>query len=146
MRSMRFSMESLRGTPNGNATHTQHGDSCCEAVAGTAPNLALYIEHRLPLAEIPEYAQPPSHLLIFVVKTTESCQAVIPLEEGKTKGLILDHSPAKTLEINKRKTTSAVSPTEQKTRQFRRNLQEGTKHLEYWWTWSAIGESTPPLK
>lgn len=61
----------------------------------------------------------PSHLVLFA-GITGSRQAVIPL--GERGLLILDPSPAKTLEINERETTSAVPASlfgyKRKARQF----------------------------
>lgn len=82
----------------------------------------------------------PSHLLILFARITESRQAV------RTRGLlILDPSPAKTLEINKRKTTSAVPASlfgyKRKTRQFWCYLQ-GTEYL-YLSLWMVDGRGQP---
>lgn len=106
---------SLPGTPNGNATHTPHGNSCCEAVTGTAPNLVHTWSRAHSSSLTNNLLKPPgvfptsSHLLVLFAKITESRQAVIPL--GERGLLILDPSPAKTLEINERETASADCST-----------------------------------
>lgn len=69
----------------------------------------------------------PSHLVLFA-GITGSRQAVIPL--GGRGLLILDPSPAKTLEINERETTSAAPASlvgyKRKIRQFWRYLSAGS--------------------